>query len=260
MPNRQTTSPSSSVGDLGEFLNPKSMLTPGLAGALTMAIANCFSYQFGLSRPMVGIIVSCLFSLIAVGATRMAFWQKLTFFVLNAAVIFTMALGSNTAGEALSSPHPRTSLAPASPASRSLLVEEAFAQPSFPDGTLIKNSSPQVYIIVKGQRRWIPDPNTFNALGLNWNMIQTLPTNIVAAIPKGPDYPSLPGSLVKGSDPKIYLLQNGVRRWIPDPETFEALGYRWNSIYQISDTALNQVPQGQPIPAQKRFFGPWIKQ
>ena len=143
-------------GNFGDFLNPKSMLTPGLAGALTMAIANCFSYHFGLSRPLVGILVSCLFSLIAIGAATMAFWQKLIFFVLNAAVIFTMALGSNSAGDAVTSTSSKASAGLVSGISKSLLVEEAFAQTSFPDGTLIKDSSPPIYIIIGRQEDGFP--------------------------------------------------------------------------------------------------------
>jgi hypothetical protein len=64
--------------------------------------------------------------------------------------------------------------------------------PMFPDGTLIKGSSgPAVSIYSGGQRRWIPDPATFTAMGLNWSDIRIVSDAQYNAIPQGPAYASI---------------------------------------------------------------------
>jgi hypothetical protein len=245
---------------LNEFLNPKSMVTPGVAGALTMAITNSLFVNFGGSRAWIGVLVSSLFALLTVAATAMSIWQRCIFFILNTLIIFTMALGSNSAGNAISSPP----LTPPAGAFSTFIpslfhIRTASGQPSFADGTPIKGSTDPVFIMVHGQKRWIPNPQTFDALGLKWDEILVVPNQVIDPIARGPDYPSLRGPVVKGSGPNVYLLQRGVRRWIPDPETFEAIGLRWESIQLLPDAELQLIPEGPPIPQQKRFFAPWLQ-
>jgi len=55
---------------------------------------------------------------------------------------------------------------------------------------VVKGAGPAVYLIENGRRRWIPNMETFNSLGLKWEEVQTLPDTEVEAIPKGSDYPS----------------------------------------------------------------------
>jgi len=61
------------------------------------------------------------------------------------------------------------------------------------------------------------------------------------------------GTLIKGSGPDIYLIQNGVKRLIPDTETFNAMGFNWNSIINVDDQKLGSVPMGIPIPNKRRI-------
>jgi hypothetical protein len=85
-----------------EFLNQKSMLTPGMAGGFSMAIANTVAGQFDLDEPWpaaVALALACLFGLLAVAAEPAAAWLRVVYFVLNSLVIFTVAVGSNTLGQ-----------------------------------------------------------------------------------------------------------------------------------------------------------------
>ena len=50
--------------------------------------------------------------------------------------------------------------------------------------------------------------------------------------------------LIKGSGPEVYLLENGIKRWIPDPETFNRFKYNWQNIKMISDSTLNKYSKG----------------
>src|ERR1700688_1721679 len=86
----------------------------------------------------------------------------------------------------------------------------------YPDGTLLKASGPEVDMMQGHERRWIPDPATFNYMGLNWGAIQTIPDANWATIAVGPPFPSrLDGTLLKGSAAPVYIMQGGQRRWIP---------------------------------------------
>lgn len=53
--------------------------------------------------------------------------------------------------------------------------------------------------------------------------------------------------LVKGSGSEIFLIQNGVRRWITDSKTFDECGFDFNEVKQIFDEELEHYPQGLPI-------------
>jgi len=86
-----------------EFLNPNSMLTPGVAGAVTMAITNTFAAQFKLIEPWpaaVALTVSFLLGLLVMAAKAMPYWQRFIYYVLNSLIVFTVAVGSNTLGQA----------------------------------------------------------------------------------------------------------------------------------------------------------------
>jgi len=53
--------------------------------------------------------------------------------------------------------------------------------------------------------------------------------------------------LIKASGPEVYVLENGVRRWIPNPEVFEHFRYKWTNVKRISDIALRAYIQGDDL-------------
>jgi hypothetical protein len=46
---------------------------------------------------------------------------------------------------------------------------------------------------------------------------------------------------------------SGIRRLIPDMETFSAIGFNWNSIINVDDQKLGSLPLGVPVPKKKRI-------
>lgn len=56
------------------------------------------------------------------------------------------------------------------------------------------------------------------------------------------------GSLLKGSGPEIFLIEDGKRRHVPDPHTFDAMGLEWGKVRTLSDDELSRVPLGEPLP------------
>jgi hypothetical protein len=92
-----------------EFLNPKSMLTPGIAGALTMLITNTLNQQFQLPGKWIALGLSFLLGTLVFSDKKTVIWQKILLYVFNSLIIFSMAAGTNIAGRATLKP-PRSTI------------------------------------------------------------------------------------------------------------------------------------------------------
>ena len=97
---------------MNEFLRSKSMLTPGVAGGLTTLITATLSSQFNLPAKWTSLLISALLGLLIVWADEeLSIPKKIPFFVLNSLIIFSMAVGTNTVGEAATArPKPAVAL------------------------------------------------------------------------------------------------------------------------------------------------------
>jgi murein DD-endopeptidase MepM/ murein hydrolase activator NlpD len=121
--------------------------------------------------------------------------------------------------------------------------------PSRKNGALIQGSGEKAYWMENGQRRHIPDPETFAFMGLNLGAIQRISDDDLNDIPQSGSLPSRKnGALVQGSEGKVYWMENGQRRHIPNPETFNSMGLNWGAIQNVSDADLNMIPLGSPLP------------
>lgn len=88
-------------GTLSDFLNPRSMLTPGIAGSLTMAITNTLAAQFALPPNYSGLAISFLFALLVyISASQHRWYERVLYLALNSLIIFSIALGTNQVGVA----------------------------------------------------------------------------------------------------------------------------------------------------------------
>lgn len=83
-----------------EFLNPKSMLTPGFAGAATMLITNAFTQHFDVSRGTCALVISFLFGMLVFSASTVGakIHEKGVLYILNSLIIFSVSVGSNQVG------------------------------------------------------------------------------------------------------------------------------------------------------------------
>ncbi len=94
-------------GQFQDFLNPRSMLTPGFAGGLTVLINNALAGAFGLPGNYLGysaLAVSALFATLVL-ASGVPLVQRIVFYVLNTLIIFCVAMGSNTTARELRNPN-----------------------------------------------------------------------------------------------------------------------------------------------------------
>jgi hypothetical protein len=81
-----------------EFLNPKSMLTPGIAGGIVMMITNSLLAHFALPLRWSALVLSFLLALLVFLSIAIPLWQRAIFYIFNALIIFSVAVGSNQVG------------------------------------------------------------------------------------------------------------------------------------------------------------------
>ena len=90
-----------------EFLNPKSMVTPGGAGAIIMLVANSLSVFLGFPPEITVIVMSLLFGLLVVLPYSASMIHKSLLFIFNSLIVFSIAVGTMTVGvEAVGTPAP----------------------------------------------------------------------------------------------------------------------------------------------------------
>jgi hypothetical protein len=84
------------VADVKEFLNPHSMLTPGLAGGLTVSISMPIALTFDLSVKWLALTVSLLLGLAIILSVPdpLSRLQRFVYYILNSLIIFSTALGA----------------------------------------------------------------------------------------------------------------------------------------------------------------------
>jgi len=86
-----------------EFLNPKSMLTPGIAGGIIMGITNTLYVQFAISKSLSSLILSILLVIPILKKYIAPFYEKTIYCIFNSLLIFSVATNANLAGEKISS-------------------------------------------------------------------------------------------------------------------------------------------------------------
>jgi hypothetical protein len=123
------------------------------------------------------------------------------------------------------------------------------------DGYLFKGSPPWVFVTQGGRLRYVTSASVMTSCGYNWDAIHVISNSWLGAMPGGAPLtgppcpkPSPPtGTLLKGSGSVTYVTQQGIRRFVPNGVTFEALGYRWGDINTLRQGALNMIAEGDPM-------------
>lgn len=86
-----------------EFLNPKSMLTPAIAGSFIMIIANTLWVQFALPPKWSALFLSFLFLVPVLKDYIASILEKIIYFFFNGLIVFSLSINTNfAAGKILS--------------------------------------------------------------------------------------------------------------------------------------------------------------
>jgi len=91
---------------MNDFVNPKSMMTPGAAGALVMFLSNAICFQFpDIQTRWLALGLSFVLGAFVVAAAKPKVLSAAGFWFINSLIIFAVAAGSaNEAAKATSQP------------------------------------------------------------------------------------------------------------------------------------------------------------
>ncbi|MBA7547675.1 hypothetical protein ES705_40105 [subsurface metagenome] len=82
---------------LDEFLNPRSMLTPGAAGGLTMVISTNLWVRLNWSQEPTALAISFAFGLLSVVREKnISLLERIIYCALNTLFIFAISFGAHS--------------------------------------------------------------------------------------------------------------------------------------------------------------------
>lgn len=99
---------------------------------------------------------------------------------------------------------------------------------------------PQVYLVIDGKLYHIPTAVVFISYGFDWEDISTL------TLEEFQNYTKT-NLITRVDDPKVYIVRNGRKHWIPSPGIFLKNNFKWADIVVISSTDVDSYPEGEDI-------------
>ncbi|GAB2910532.1 hypothetical protein [Rheinheimera gaetbuli] len=87
-----------------EFINPKSMMTPGIASTAILLVANTLNLHFELKAAITALALSFLIGLVVFLAEQMKLIERVIYYIVNSLILFSMAVGGNQGIVSLSAP------------------------------------------------------------------------------------------------------------------------------------------------------------
>jgi len=114
-------------------------------------------------------------------------------------------------------------------------ISEGPSLPSLTEGSIIRSSTGAVYRISDGQRTWLVDgdPTAADAPDQVIRTVAMTPTN---------------GAAIKGLDDRVYVIEDGFRRWAQSAEALRARNITWADVHLVNDALRDSLPVGVPIP------------
>lgn len=102
----------------------------------------------------------------------------------------------------------------------------------YPDGSLLQCAGdPAIYIISEGKRRnFAVDAKQFVKLGFDFKAVRQVTQDELQKYQAGDPIKYGPDKSLLSDGIKIYLIQDGKKRWIPSGNLFTFLGYKWNKV------------------------------
>jgi hypothetical protein len=104
------------------------------------------------------------------------------------------------------------------------------------------NAAPIYLVDPDGLLRWIPNPATYNNLFRDWNGV--IISLDIPNITRGPDLTN--GAVLArgaGTAP-VYIVSNGIKRWITSPATMDKYYFNWNTVFQVPEVLVDFTPTG----------------
>ena len=90
---------------MNEFLNSRSMVTPGVAGTLVTLFTATLSSQFGLPAKWIALVASVVLALIIFFMDQAGkVFMRILVLLVNACIIFSVSVGTNASVTAAKAP------------------------------------------------------------------------------------------------------------------------------------------------------------
>ncbi|MCH8814217.1 MAG: hypothetical protein IH957_03840 [Chloroflexi bacterium] len=121
-------------------------------------------------------------------------------------------------------------------------------------GSVIAGSSGKLYVMEAGLARAAANDVVTQACGYD-SIVDTISNASLGKIEKGPELSELPcvkwvpsdGSLIRNSIGAVYLIEGGLKRAVPNLETFESTPFHWGNVDQTPDSRVAAVPTGKSL-------------
>ena len=98
------------------------------------------------------------------------------------------------------------------------------------------DGDPRVYVIKNKKKHWIKTPKEFKDNNYSWSAVQQVSAEVLGEYP---DEETSATELLRAVDShKVYSIENGKKRWIKTAGEFNAAGYKWKDIKEVSLEAL----------------------
>lgn len=115
----------------------------------------------------------------------------------------------------------------------------------YKSGTLVRDSSPDVFVVEGSSKRKITSLQLFNHLGYSWKNILQIASSELALYGLGDAMKYKDGTLIKkGEEPQIFLLADGQKRPFSSAEIFLARGYSWSQVLKLTAEEFNVYSLG----------------
>lgn len=99
--------------------------------------------------------------------------------------------------------------------------------------------------IIDNSCRWRFTNDLVSAYGLTSASFETVSSAVGTRINECGYFTNL---IRQVNDPKVYLIQNGQKRWIKTEQTFNSSGYKWSDVRVVSADLISSLPSGITIP------------
>ncbi len=111
-------------------------------------------------------------------------------------------------------------------------------QTVFPQGALVKAPDSPTVWYVESNKKYAVSDEVFLKVYFTRRPIVSVPQLTIDTYGDAGEYKLHEGELVKGSDPTVYVLENGQLRPIPTEEVFLGMGWKWQNIITVPDRVL----------------------
>jgi hypothetical protein len=126
----------------------------------------------------------------------------------------------------------------------SLVADNAAPRPDLAGRRLVRPGHAEIYLVdPDGYRRRVPNHTTYNRLFRNWSGITDEAG--LAEIALRPQF--TPGTVLFRGDacPRIYLLDEGLKRLVTDATVMEKYWFNWARLFVVKQALIDRIPVGR---------------